>query len=182
MADSTTKKPVNKQSIFSWAISEEELKNQVENYHTLPFAETSRGAAIIFVLCLLALSVALAIFGGGPSDSGTVIEWLIYCVALYFIYRGHRWAIILIMILWTADKGYQLYQISSSGQGDAILSIFWWLILMPYLYKALKIENARRITPMPANREGIFCSHCGRRQDRDAKFCASCGEVLDSIS
>lgn len=172
--------PKVRQSAYSWVMLPNELKNQVENYHTLSFTETARGAAIIFMLCLVALSMLLTFFTVIPFDSSTVVEWLIYCFSLYFVYKGHRWAILLVMFLWTGDKAYQLYQVSSSGQGSVPLVIFWWFIVMPYLYKALKVENARsRTAPVPVTSSiSIFCQHCGSRQDLEAKFCTVCGKQM----
>lgn len=169
------------QSIFSWSISPDELKHQVEQYNTLGITESYRGVAILAVLALLALSVVFTLFGAIPLDSGTVVEWIIYAIALFFVYKGHRWAIILVMLLWTGDKAYQLYEMSTSGQGNAVLAIVWWAILMPYLFKALKIENGRnKLQPasVSTSTESIYCPKCGSREDKDAKFCTNCANNL----
>lgn len=173
-----------KTSAFSWSASDEELRFQVSNYSSLPWTETFRGSAVIFLAALLGLSVILGLFGVLSLDAGTLVELVIYGVSLYFIFKGHRWAIILVMILWTGDKALQLYQVGSSGQGNAYIIIVWWLLVMPYLYKALKVENLRRHTvatlAMAATVPGAarFCQHCGSHLDADAKFCTSCGKPV----
>ena len=168
-------------SIWSWKISDEELKNQVENYLTLPFTSSARGIAIIFVLCLLGLSVVLALFRVIPLDISSIIEWFIYAVALFFIYKGHRWAIILVMLLWTGDKVYQLYEMIKAEQGSFIAIIIWWFIVMPYLYKALRVENRRKKTLAPVViKDSVgYCNQCGTQtQKQGSKFCSKCGAIV----
>lgn len=172
-----------KTSAFSWSASDEELQFQVDNYNTLPWIETFRGSAVIFLAALLGLSIMLGLLSILSLDTGTLVELVIYGISLYFIFKGHRWAIILAMILWTGDKAVQLYQISSSGQDNAYIIIVWWLLVMPYLYKALKVENLRRrsITSVAAattSGDIRFCRYCGNRIDEDTKFCASCGKPV----
>lgn len=169
-------------SAWSWKISDEELKNQVENYSTLPFTSTARGTAIIFVLVLLGITVVLSLFGVYPLDGSTMFEWVIYAVALFFISKGQRWAIILVMVLWTADKLAQLYQTTSSGDNFVVPILIWWLIVMPYLWKALRVENVRRkgLVPTLASATSStkkYCSQCGTELKEDMKFCSKCGKA-----
>ena len=43
-----------------------------------------------------------------------------------FVWQGHRWAIIAAMLLWTADKGAQVYeQIDNGGHLGATMCIPW---------------------------------------------------------
>jgi hypothetical protein len=171
---------VNRQNIFSWKVSGEELKYQVENYDKLTITESYRGIAAIIISALIGLSVLLYyILGFYSPDIGVAIELLIYLVGAILIYKkGYRWAIIGVMILWTMDKAAQMYDVVSSGQSVGWLGIIiWWFILMPYLYKALKVENARRkksVATRQANK-GSFCSKCGNALDDDSVFCAKCG-------
>ncbi len=173
-----------KTNAFAWAASDEELRFQVDNYNSLPWSETFRGAAAIFLAGLLGLSIVLGLFGVVSLDGGTLTEFAIYAGALYFIFRGHRWAIILAMILWTADKAYQLYEVGASGQGNVYVIIVWWLLVMPYLYKALKVENLRRrsVVSAPvveASGASRFCRYCGNRLEEDARFCTNCSKSAE---
>ncbi len=177
----TSKNNKTKNSVFSWSISPTELKYQLENYSTLGITQSYRGIAVLFVLALMAFTIVLSFFGVVPLDSSTIIEAIIYCVALYFVYQGHRWAIILVMLLWTGDKAVSLYDVATTNQsGSVVTIIIWWLIVMPYLYKALRIENERRkLQPVAVSIEdSVYCSECGSKQDKDAKFCVDCGKKI----
>lgn len=127
-------------SIFSWKVSEEDLKKQVENYNTLKITESYRGIAALLVLGSMVLTVLLAKFG--VVDYSAVYSSIIYLPIAFFVWKGHRWALIAIMILWTFEKGYQVYE--SAGQTSPIIPIIWWSIFMFYFYNAFKVELARR--------------------------------------
>lgn len=126
-------------SIFSWKVSEEDLKKQVENYNTLKLTESYRGIAALLVLGSMILTVLLAKFG--VIDYSAVYSPIIYLPIAFFIYKGQKWAMITIMILWTLEKGYQLY---ISGGSSPIVTIIWWFLFMVYFYNAFKVELARR--------------------------------------
>lgn len=127
-------------SIFSWKISDEDLKKQVENYKNLKITESYRGISALLILGSMILTVILAKLN--VIDYDAVYGSIIYLPVAFFIYKGHRWAIIAMMILWTFEKGYQLY--ASAGQTSPIVPIIWWSIFMFYFYNALKVEFARR--------------------------------------
>ena len=139
-----------KKSSWSWTIDESDLKTQVENYETLKITESYRGISVLIVLALLAFSFILS-FLGVYADIETMIWGLVlYLPILFFVYKGHRWAIISLIILWTFEKGYALYEVVESGSGSPIMAIFWWLIIMPYFWKALRGENEKRKVLAPS--------------------------------
>jgi hypothetical protein len=67
---------------------------------------------------------------------------IIYLPLAFFIWKGHRWAMIAMMILWTIEKGYQVY--ATAGESSPIIAIIWWAIFMSYFVNAFKIELARK--------------------------------------
>jgi len=169
-----------KKSSWSWKIDEADLKNQVENYKTLKITQSYRGISVLIISALLGLSLILS-FAGLYADPSTIfLGLIIYVPIVFFVYKGHRWAIIALMALWTFEKGYQLYGIGQSGTGSAIWPIIWWLIVMPYFWKALKVENERRkLTPATNGTTGsVFCHKCGAQNEADAKFCLKCGAKM----
>lgn len=142
--DKSQKKEKNKKekkksthSVFSWKMTEEELRKQVDNYKTLKITQSYKGISVLILLSFLVLTVMLGLFGI-VSLGDTLYGLIIYLPIAFFVYRGHRWAIILLMILWTIEKGYQLFLVGS------IIPLLWWVIIIPYFYKALKVENERR--------------------------------------
>lgn len=130
-------------SIFSWKISDKDLNTQVKNYNTLKITESYRGIAALLILGSMILTVILAKFG--VVEYSAVYSAIIYLPIAFFIWKGHRWAIITMMILWTLEKGYQLY--TSAGVTSPIVPIIWWSIFMFYFYNAFKVELARRKIP-----------------------------------
>ena len=127
-------------SIFSWKISEEEMKNQVENYQNLKITQSYRGISSLLVIGSMILTVVLAKLGVVSYDA--VYGSIIYVPLAYFIYKGHKWALIVIMILWTLEKGYQLY--AAAGVSSPIVPIIWWAIFMGYFVNSFKVELARK--------------------------------------
>ena len=133
-------------SIFSWKVSEEDFKNQVEGYKNLKITQSYRGIAALLILGSMILTVVLAKFGAISYDA--VYSSIIYVPLAYFIYKGHKWALITVMILWTFEKGYQIYQ----GGISPIVPIIWWSIFMFYFYNAFKVELAlKKVSATPVN-------------------------------
>ena len=133
---------------FSWKMSPQELEFQVANYRTLSFSKSARGIVIqimgiIIILSLVLASVISSIMPGFFSMTGTIIESIVYAVLLIFVYMGHRWAMVTVLVLWTLDKASTAY-LQLSHNGNAFMSILFWLIIAPYIIKAIKVENARR--------------------------------------
>src|SRR3989344_8059192 len=126
-------------SIFSWKISEEELKNQVDSYRTLKITQSYRGISALLLVASMMLTGLLAKFGVIAYED-FYINLFVYLPIAFFVYKGHRWAIIAIMILWTYEKGYQVYL----NETSPIISLIWWSIFMSYFYNALKVELKRR--------------------------------------
>ncbi len=186
-SDSKSDEPAKKEkpilkprtSIFSWGISNEELRYQVDNYSKLKITESYRGVAAIITFVLIGFSILLYAFGVVAPNSGTTIELIIYLILAFLIYKkGYRWAIVTVMALWTADKAIQIYDASLQG-GSLISILIWWFILMPYLYKALRVENEKgKRMPIPKK----FCGGCGTTLDEDSKFCMQCGRKVETPS
>ncbi len=168
--------------MWSWKITPEELKEQVENYNTLKITQSYRGISVLIVGALLLLSLVLAFFGLFSSVSDIILSLVLYVPILFFVYKGHRWAIVSLLVLWTLEKAYTLYLSVDMGS-TPISSIIWWLIVAPYIYKALVVENARiKNKQNPSVEvEGIYCTKCGTRQAKDSKFCTKCGNQLSSV-
>lgn len=127
--------------LFSWKISEEDLSNQVQNYHKLGATKSYRGIAALIVIFFQFWTLLVGfsgIFSDIYSISDVFYGLIIYLPIAIFIYRGHRWAMIAIMILWTVEKGYLLVALGSGVQ------LVWWALFMPYFFKALKVESEHR--------------------------------------
>ena len=155
-----------------------ELKRQVDEYDSLGISQSARGQVVLVFAGLYALSILLSFFGLIALGD---LMWslIIYIPILIFVYKGHRWAMIGLMILWTIEKMYTAYLTVENRGGSVMGSIIWLIIGLSVIYRALKIENERRKVK-PANQTidvatGNFCSQCGTSLAAQSKFCASCG-------
>jgi len=62
-----------------------------------------------------------------------------------FIYFGHRWAMILGMILWTGEKALQLVSMFQTGHfANPIGILIFWGVFMHAMYLAFRVEQSRR--------------------------------------
>ncbi|MCK4473655.1 zinc-ribbon domain-containing protein [Candidatus Parcubacteria bacterium] len=173
MEKEKTEKLKHSANIFSWRINETELNYQVDNYSKLKITESYRGISVLITTALLGISILLALFNLYPLEE-ILYGLIIYVPILLFVYKGHRWAIVALMILWTFEKGYQFIEVGG------IMPLIWWVIITPYFYRVLKVENKRRKLPMNQSTisDQCFCSHCGEVINTDAKFCAKCGTKI----
>lgn len=178
---SSQNKPKN-YSVWDWRLDETELKNQVDNYTTLKITKSYRGISVLIISSLLGISLLLSFFGifAGPLT----ILWgmVIYSPLIFFVYRGHRWSIILLMILYTLDKGYLFWELNKDYlfRTGNLWPIFWWIIVMPYFWKALRVENERRkkVPLIKDSLESKFCHKCGGQLKSGSNFCSKCGEKV----
>jgi hypothetical protein len=130
---------------FSWSIDPEELKNQVDNYNTLSVWKSYRKQVVLAYIFFIILGFLVILFAPEVFDGSIVITDALYSLILYmpvlfFAYRGHRLALGFLMLFWSIEQGYKL--VFTGGQG-VITVVLLWYILMVYLYKAIKVENAR---------------------------------------
>jgi hypothetical protein len=170
----------NKASSWSWNIEPDELKNQIDNYDKLKISESYKGISVLLVGGLLILSLILGYFEI-VSISDVVYSLFIYIPVLFFVYKGHRWAIISLLVLWTIEKVFTLYMSVENG-GGVWGSIIWWLIVTPYIYRALLVENEKcknKKNKSDIISEGSFCSKCGEKLKDEAKFCGRCGNKIN---
>ncbi len=142
-----TKPETNSFSRFLWwKYSQENLHKQVNKYSTLSLIKSYRKVAglLMFVpIALFALMGALGLVEG--------IWWtpiVAYLPLVIFVYRGHRWAIVVSMIFITFDRVYELFLLVSEATSLTFLSraifiLLIWSIFMFYLIGAYKVENLR---------------------------------------
>ena len=171
---------------WKWSFTDQQLQNQVANYNNLPLNQSARGVATLLILFAIGLTLVLNLFN--IVDNADLIgSLIIYLPLAFFIYKGHRWAMIGAMVMWTIDKAYQMYTMTqSSTHGSPVLIILWWLWFMSAFYKAYQVEQERRKgfanqqpAPVYATKQTVnFCRFCGNKIFPGAKFCTSCGKQL----
>ena len=135
-----------KTNAFSWRYKEPELQEQVAGYSSMKWTKTARGQCVIFFSCLIAFSLAITAIINLPVASFIEVlaeALVLYAPLLFFVYKGHRWAVIGLMIVWAGDKSYGLYYQFTTG--GSIFTIVIFLILgIGVCMRALQVENMRR--------------------------------------
>jgi uncharacterized membrane protein len=160
---------------------ENEYNLQVSQYHSLAIYKSYRGIAVLFFIFSLVLTMMVSLFSELFSPEDVLFSFIIYAPILYFIYKGYRGAMILMMVLWIIEKivGAVLYR------GGGISWIIFLIIGIQILWKAIRVENLRKkekIVKIPVRnpgvRIGIFCGQCGNQNNENNKFCSDCGNKL----
>lgn len=142
-ATTVPKKTVTGQvSLWNWSMGKEELQLQVEQYDSLGWSKSYRKISVVLLMFSVVITTLLIIFA--DFSSAGFIDVAVFLLLAFFVYRGGRVPVVLAMIWWTLEKGYQLIQIGSNpNSGSAIVPIFWWLIYMGFFWKAYKVERER---------------------------------------
>ena len=123
-----------------WRVDGEELKKHVDGYNTLGLWKSARGVSFLLTLLTLVITVIFSL------DMYGVIDAALLVIFVLFIYRGHKWAAIAAMILWTIEK---IYAMTLPDRGSSFMWIIWWAIYMHAFFLAYKVEKARQ-TPHAA--------------------------------
>lgn len=127
---------------FTWRLSPAELAKQVDEYKTLNFTQSYRGITVLAIAIILCITVTLAAIGF-VNWVDVIAGAILYIPVTFFAYRGHRWAFIALIVLWTGDKATQFFLMAESGK-PSISPIIWWIIFIPLFWKGLTVEIARR--------------------------------------
>jgi uncharacterized RDD family membrane protein YckC len=128
---------------FWWRIDPDELQKQVAEYKTLKSYQSARGISFwcLILSCLVTAGLIITRVFGSDAWVDCVLMMLIAA----FVYRGHRWAMIAAMLLWTLEKLDLTF--TSLGHGIHVWpigQIIWWAVYMHAFYLALRVENERK--------------------------------------
>lgn len=164
-----------------WRIDKDEIQRQVKEYKSLKITQSAKGISSLFLLLSSVVTALLVLFF--DWDIYSLIDVFLFLILGFFIYRGHRWAMIIAMFLWTYERIYILIDYETAIEGASLTgfsvfgSLFFWTIYMHAFYMALRVEIERRkLTPVLKDIPNtIFCYKCGGALEEDSKFCSNCG-------
>lgn len=176
-------------SIYSWEISDEELKNQIENYNHLGMLKSYRKISSILVLWLIISAIASLYLGFFEAPLLILPVLIFYILLFYFVYKGHRWSIIVLMMIFTVEIIFKEINGFIALDKVKFFPIVWWFIVVPVLFKALKVENERKKKIQNTNANNntkpqitkikiIFCQKCGKKNINEANYCKKCGNKI----
>lgn len=144
MKKSSNKKWIlNFKWILWWKQDQDELKKQVENYNSLKIIKSYRGISTLLIIFSAFLTLGFSLTGwiDIPFDEA-ILTAAFYLTLAYFIYKGKKWAMIGMMIVWTFEKAYDFFIYGFSA--NPVLIFVWWVIFMRYLFSAYQVEKLRR--------------------------------------
>ena len=139
---STEKKKAK--SLFSslawWNIEQEEIDKQLAGYESLRVWQSVRGLSAL--LCAFSVGVTI-LLGSSMNLSGDAIatEAGIWSILGIFMYRGHRWAFVVGMVLWTFEKAAMAF--GGSNGAAPIVQVIWWAIYMNAFFMGFIVEKRR---------------------------------------
>lgn len=133
-----------KQHTPFWALKPEDLERQVNEYDTLRFLHTSRGATVLAVTFSLCITILLSFTGLIGKDT-YIYALVLYAPLAFFVARGHRWASGVLMAMWTLDK---VVQVAASPK-SLIGVIIWWVLFMTVFYRSYQVETERKRRSIP---------------------------------
>ena len=125
----------------------EEVKKEAEDYDSLKITNSTKGIASLLLIGSLIITFIVSFFGlFSISTVDAILSAIIYLPIIFFVYKGNRLAIIVMMIAWTIEKiGTIFIVVSTNPRPYAyFLALIWWALLMGPLYTAFKVEQLRK--------------------------------------
>jgi len=132
-----------KQSLLSWRIDKEELDKQVSQYFQLKIHQSFRGISTIILSLGLLAGTSVSMFLSLPTID-ILFGVGIGSILIYFVYNGHRWAMIASTLDFTVNILMSSFNRIIDGTFSTTSFIFIgvaWIVVVGYLIKAIRIEN-----------------------------------------
>ncbi len=129
-----------------WEIDQDELAKQVSLYHSLKVTQSIRGQSLLLLNFSACVTIVFITFFSSPIEN--FIDVFISLLLGYFIFRGHKWAMISAMLFCSFEKFIMLYEGVQSyspthSSPSPIIHIIWWVIYMHAFYFSFIVEKAR---------------------------------------
>jgi lysylphosphatidylglycerol synthetase-like protein (DUF2156 family) len=123
-----------------WMLDKDVLDKQVEGYNNLSVGRASRKVAALLLIFSSIVTTVFVMFS--VFSMYALIDVVLMLAIAFFVYRGHRWAMMLAMLYWTCAK---LSMICTNFSVVTLLSsIVFWTIYMHVFYESFKVEQLRR--------------------------------------
>lgn len=116
---------------MGWIPTKDEIIDEVNNYENSKFFTKSKNQLVTFILIISGMSVFL-IGSFGIGWAGIAIN----LVLAGFIYRNHRWAIIVFALMYSADK---ILMISMGARPTS--QLIFWAVAMLGSYSAYRVAS-----------------------------------------
>lgn len=135
-----------------WKINSNTLENQIQQYKSLKIYESYKGIAAMLIGGRILLSELVLLIQWVP-DNNFIISFLrrdfglvglfFYLFLAIFVFKGKKWALLIMMVIETINSGFSLFRSSSLEGSFWLMIIFWWSIFMKMLYTSYRVEVER---------------------------------------
>lgn len=120
----------------------EEIKYQAEHYVEVPLWSSQRGRAAKLVTFFAIISTVIFAYYGYYAL--VVLNIFLSLFFLFFLIKGKQWAIISLIVIYSADMLIRVYWLMLAEQILFIFgAVYFWLILCRSLSNALGVEQLR---------------------------------------
>jgi uncharacterized membrane protein len=182
---------------FKWKVDKKTIKEELNNYNNI---DSAKNIAAIFIIFFGGITGLLFNF----SSADNWINLIFYAVLALLIYLGLKWAIILIMVIWTIDGVMNIFNHLLLNNSWAVLwTGFWWAMGMKLMWKAFQVEialknkikvkkknlpksdeveksnkeyhNEKNENYFTGKNQVNYCVKCGQKLKKHNKFCHQCG-------
>lgn len=130
-------------STFDWRMSPAELAEQVSGYSSLGIGKSYRKLSAMLWLLTVAITALIGPWLMKMDWIAVISNTVIYSGLAIPCFRGHRWAFVLSMALWTIEKGYFLLESVASQARLRWGSVGYVCHLVGHLHGCL-LEGADR--------------------------------------
>jgi hypothetical protein len=130
-----------------WQIDPDEIEDHARDYHVLNIFRSARGIAALCLLFSVAVTCGFVWFRLQGYDSGALIDVGVMTILAFYVWRGHRWAMLAAMLFWTAEKGFGVFNAfygSKIPVVSVLMQVVWWGIFMHFFYRAYRVERRHR--------------------------------------
>jgi hypothetical protein len=130
-----------------WRLDQDELDKQIAEYQSLKITQSARGRSLLLLIFSSAITIVMVMFFSWSSWAFIGVFMLL--TLGFFIYKGHKWAMMGTMLLWSLEKiyaiseGLQNHSATHSSSTKLLIHLIVWAIYMHALYLALKVEMLR---------------------------------------
>jgi hypothetical protein len=121
-----------------WQLDNDEINKQLLDYQTLKIYQSARGISFLLLLLSAVITALFIVFF--HAEVLVLIDSVLMIIIGLFVLRGHKWAMIAAMILWTFEKLVSL-------PTNAFVSLLWWALYMHSFYLAYRVEKLRGLVP-----------------------------------
>jgi hypothetical protein len=168
--------------LFKWKINKEELKNQVENYNTLDFFNSSRKIATTLVALGIIILWVIDVFSF-PIWANA----LLVLILPFFIYRGNEYVMIFVMVFSLVVAGLQIIDSLFLNFGPSVIGYsICWAIFIGSLWRAYQVEEYKEKVQINESlenkiKEGKTTIIGWYNKLSDYFFCSKCFTNMDDI-